>query len=238
MHYLDLKALERMDAEAFQQQHPYPWSNPAGLLTEEGYAALCEGLPRLEQFTEVFGKRRRYGQRSHDRLALEYSPTLELSPPWQAFMKELHGPEYRRFIARMIGTNAFKLRFHWHYTPASCSVSPHCDAREKLGSHIFYFNTEKDWRPEWGGQTVVLDDHGRFEASSAPAFEDFDSATESQAMGNYSLLFRRLENSWHGVREIDCPPGHYRKVFIVVIDESRPLKWLTKKFKDLFKRAA
>ncbi|SEQ70705.1 hypothetical protein SAMN04244573_02100 [Azotobacter beijerinckii] len=238
MRYLDFEALERMDAKAFQAQHPYPWTNPAGLLTEEGYAALREGLPVVEQFTEVVGKRRRYGQRSHDRLALEYSPTLSLSPPWQAFMKELSGPDYRQFIARMLGTRAFRLRFHWHYTPASCSVSPHCDAREKLGSHIFYFNTGDDWRPEWGGQTVVLDDKGRFDARSAPAFEDFDSATESQAMGNYSLLFCRRGNSWHGVREINCPPGSYRKVFIVVIDEDRPFKRLAKKFKGLFKRAA
>lgn len=238
MRYLDFEALERMDAKAFQHQHPYPWANPAGLLTAEGYAALRESLPAAEHFEKVFGKARRYGQQPHDRLALEYSPALELSPHWQAFMAELQGPHYQQFMTRMLGTRAFKLRFHWHYTPASCSVSPHCDAREKLGSHIFYFNTEDDWQSEWGGQTVVLDDHGRFDSKSAPAFEDFDSATESHAMGNYSLLFTRRGNSWHGVREISCPPGRYRKVFIVVINERRPLKQLSKAFKRLFKPAA
>lgn len=238
MRYLDLEALERMDAKAFQQQHPYPWTNPAGLLTEEGYAALRESLPAAEQFTAVFGKTRRYGQQSHDRLALEYSPELELSSHWRAFLNELTGPHYRQFMARMLGTRAFTLRFHWHYTPARCSVSPHCDAREKLGSHIFYFNTKDDWQSEWGGQTVVLDDGGRFDSKSAPAFEDFDSAIESHAMGNYSLLFSRRGNSWHGVREISCPPGYYRKVFIVIINERRPLKRLSRRLKDLFRRAA
>ncbi|MBB3103212.1 hypothetical protein [Azomonas macrocytogenes] len=238
MRYLDLAALEHMDTQAFQQQYPYPWVNPAGLLTEEGYAALRQSLPAIEQLTPVFGKPRRYGQRSHDRLALEYSPNVELSPHWQAFMAELTGSHYRQFISRMLGTRAFRLRFHWHYTPASCSVSPHCDAHEKLGSHIFYFNTEDDWQAAWGGQTIVLDDGGRFAAKSAPAFEDFDSATESQAIGNYSLLFSRRGNSWHGVREISCPPGHYRKVFIVVIDEYRPFKRFAKKLKGLFKPAA
>jgi len=40
MRYLDFDALERMNARAFQQRHPYPWANPAGLLTDEGFAAL------------------------------------------------------------------------------------------------------------------------------------------------------------------------------------------------------
>ncbi len=238
MRYLDLDALERMDALAFQRQQPYPWANPPGLLTEAGHAALCASLPAAEHFTPVFGKARRHGQQSHDRLALEYSPTLELSPHWRAFLEELQGPHYRRFMIRMLGTRAFRLRFHWHYTPAQCSVSPHCDAREKLGSHIFYLNTEEDWQAEWGGQTLVLDDGGRFDSRSAPAFEDFEEAIEARAMGNYSLLFRRRGNSWHGVREISCPAGYYRKVFIVVIDERRPLRQLSRGIRALFGRAA
>jgi hypothetical protein len=35
-------------------------------------------------------------------------------------------------------------------------------------------------------------------------------------LGNRSPLFARKEHSWHGVREIRCPEGHMRKVFIVV----------------------
>lgn len=233
MHYLDFAALERLDARAFQQQHPYPWANPAGLLTEEGYAALRSSLPAAERFAQVFGKPRRHGQRPHDRLALEYAPDLALSPHWQGFLGELQGPRYRQFMTRMLGTRAFGLRFHWHYTPARCSVSPHCDAREKLGSHIFYFNGEDDWQADWGGQTLILDDGGRFDSRSAPAFEDFDSTIESLAMGNRSLLFCRRGNSWHGVREISCPSGYYRKVFIVVIDRRRPLAQLSRRLKGL-----
>ena len=54
-------------------------------------------------------------------------------------------------------------------TTATCS--PHCDAVWKLGSHIFYFN--EDWNPGWGGETLVLDDGGRFSRRSAPDFDDF-----------------------------------------------------------------
>ncbi|OHV07736.1 hypothetical protein [Kushneria phosphatilytica] len=238
MSYLDFEALEKMDERAFLNRHPYPWANPAGLLTDEGFRALRESLPEAERFDRIFGKTRQHGQKPHDRLSLDYEPGMPLSPHWQAFMEELHGPEYRRFLARMLNTNHFTLKCHWHYTPASCSVSPHCDANWKLGSHIFYFNTEEDWRPEWGGQTVVLDDHGRFKTRSAPEFEEFDEEIESIAMGNQSFLFTRRGNSWHGVREITCPPEYYRKVMIVVIRDARPLKQFTKTVKNWFRRAA
>ena len=36
-----------------------------------------------------------------------------------------------------------------------------------------------------------------------------------------------------GVRRINCPEGYYRKVFIVVFEEHRPLKVAAKKFKRL-----
>ena len=119
----------------------------------------------------------------------------------------------------MFGTRLLQLNFHWHYTPNGCSVSPHCDAKRKLGSHIFYFNTTADWDPSWGGETLILDDRGRFPRNSAPRFEDFDVVIPGEALGNRSLLFARGDKSWHGVREIHCPAGAYRKVFIVVVND-------------------
>jgi hypothetical protein len=59
---------------------------------------------------------------------------------------------------------------NWHFAPAGFSLSPHVDAQRKLVSHIFYFNTEADWDPQWGGQTVVLDDQGRFSITDHPSF--------------------------------------------------------------------
>jgi hypothetical protein len=218
--YLDQSALNGLDPQAFRDRHPYPWCNFAGALREDAFHELHASLPPLTMFREVFGKARRYGQQSHDRYILEYEPGLALSPSWQAFIDELQGPVYQEWLARTMATGNFELRFHWHCTPASASVSPHCDAKHKLGSHIFYFNTEDDWDPAWGGETVILDDGGRFSPRSAPAFEDFVSVESSETLGNRSLLFVRNGNSWHGVRAIDCPPGALRKVFIVVIERA------------------
>lgn len=219
MKYLDFDRLAALDAAAFLNARPYPWVNPEGLLTDEGYERLRETLPPISMFTPMFGVKRSHGQQPHDRYALEYEDGLEIAEPWHAFVEELQSDAYMRFLERMFGRGRMQLNFHWHYTPNGCSVSPHCDATRKIGSHIFYFNTAQDWRPEWGGETVVLDDGGRFKTRSAPAFEDFDLAISGEALGNRSLLFKRQGNSWHGVREISCPEGAYRKVFIVVIND-------------------
>jgi hypothetical protein len=191
---------------------------------------LIETCPEVERFNPFFGVTRKHGQQSHDRFTLEYRDDLDIAPEWKQFVAELKSPEYMSFLLRLTGRRSLSLAFHWHFTPQGCSVSPHCDGQHKIGSHIFYLNTETDWKEEWGGQTVVLDDGGRFERRSAPKFEDFDRAIDAQTLGNYSFLFARQGNSWHGVRELRCPEGMYRKVFIVVIND--PWKTLRKRFLD------
>ena len=56
-------------------------------------------------------------------------------------------------------------------------------------------------------------------SDSNPRFEDFDRIETPQCLGNRSLIFLRRGTSWHGVREIRCPPDRLRKVFIVVIEQ-------------------
>ena len=223
MSYLDYDRLEALDGKAFRNQKPYPWINPEGALTDAAYLELRDNLPDVSLFDGYFGVSRAHGQQSHDRYVLEYRDGLDLPPPWQAFVDELRGPRYRDFLRRLFGVRSLYLNFHWHYTPNGASVSPHCDARHKLGSQIFYLNTEDDWNPAWGGETLILDDKGRFSRRSAPAFEDFDRVLPSQALGNRSLIFMQTGNSWHGVRPIQCPEGELRKVFIVVVNRAGPI---------------
>lgn len=218
--YLDAERLAAVDEEGFRRVYPQPWCNPAALLRPQSYTALLEALPPPELFEEVVGRKRAHGQDPHDRLALEYRRDLPIAAVWHEFVAELEGPEYRAFIRRMLGSRRFRLNYHWHYTPTGCSVSPHCDANHKLGSHIFYFNTPQDWRPEWGGQTMVLDAKGRFSRDSAPDFEELDVVHSAESMGNQSFLFTGGNKLWHGMRELRCPEGVYRKIFVVVINDA------------------
>jgi hypothetical protein len=209
--------LSGVDATTFRAAIPYPWLALDGLLKDQAHARLRAGLPPLALMQESFGRKRAHGQRPHDRYLLEYRPDLPVASEWHTLVAELESEPYRTWLARLLGTPRFRLGFHWHYTPAGCSVSPHCDARHKLGSHIFYFNSKADWDPTWGGETLILDDGGRLRRNSAPDFDVFDSAAGTPAFGNRSLIFRRRGNSWHGVRPLRCPEGWLRKVFIVVI---------------------
>ena len=224
MRYLDRSRLNTIDSAAFQAQQPYPWINPRGLLTPEGYHRLVAQLPVQEQFTPSFGRQRAHGQRSHDRFMLAYHDALPVAQEWKDFIAELRSSIYQDFLSRLLGTRAFELHFHWHYTPRGCSISPHCDAKHKLGSHIFYFNTEQDWDPSWGGQTLLLDDRGRFPRNSAPEIKEFDSVSASHAVGNSSLLFARNGSSWHAMRPLQCPEDRLRKVFIVVVSRFGPVE--------------
>jgi hypothetical protein len=217
LEFLDFERLESLSASGFQAQRPYPWVNPEGALSPEGFDALRASLPAVDRFQARFGVARKFDQRPHDRFGLEWTPGLELPPAWTSFIAELQGDRYRRWLCAMFDVDNLELGLHWHYTPRGCSVSPHCDSKHKLGSHIFYLNTKDDWQPGWGGETLVLDDGGRFERDSAPDFEDFDQVTASESIGNRSFLFHSLGTSWHGVREVACPDDHYRKVFIVLV---------------------
>lgn len=218
MQYLDAERLDAIDGRRFQLSTPYPWVTPEALLRPGAYQRLLETLPDVSQFTPMFNVTRKHGQRPHDRYGLEYHPGLDVAPCWHELVRELQGPTYTRFLQRVLARRFFSLRFHWHYTPNGCSISPHCDSKTKFGSHIFYFNTAADWDSAWGGQTVLLDDGGRLPPKSAPTFEAFDRVITAETLGNRSLLFARGAQSWHGMREIHCPDHAMRKVFIVVIN--------------------
>ena len=145
---------------------------------------------------------------------------MPLPQVWDNFIAELRGPEYLAFVGRMCGirnTRRLLPTFHWFYSWQGCAVSPHCDAQRKLATHIFYFNTDEDWDPAWGGQFLIMDDQGRLDRRSRPDFSELQVAAALQTRGNGSLLFQRTAHSWHGVRPLRSAPGQMRKIFICTI---------------------
>jgi hypothetical protein len=218
MQYLNLDRMRQIDPQTFRERRPFPWVNVQGLVNEDGFRRLCDTLPDLNAFRKHSGRTGGYG----DLYGLQYQPGLEVSQPWQDFIAELHGAEYGSFLRRLFGLSAgqrVELTMHWHFGPRGFSISPHIDARRKMGSHIFYLNTEADWDPRWGGQTLVLDDGGRLPPNARPDFSDLQQFAASEILGNQSFIFQRNEHSWHGVRPVECPPDSLRKVFIVVVNQ-------------------
>ncbi|MGO8698822.1 MAG: hypothetical protein ACLQVY_14000 [Limisphaerales bacterium] len=222
MNYLNLECINGVSASAFQLQRPYPWAQMQDTLTSAGWNKLRATLPEMAKFQQMVGVKRGYGQEPHNRGILHYREGLELAEPWKAFIAELHGQEYESFLRRMMGLapgNRIILTMEWYYAWQGCSVSPHCDARRKLATHIFFFATDEDWPREWGGDILILDDEGRRKAHSAPGFDDLKVAASLDLRKNGSLLFQRTEHSWHGVRPLRSPrPDVYRKLFIVTVN--------------------
>jgi hypothetical protein len=217
MKYLDIEKLRGLGTGEFMAVKPYPFYNEP-LLTQNGFADLLDNMPSLDMFDAIMGKDRRAGQAPHDRYSLEYTPNMPVPKPWQEFISELCSGAYRSEIERLLGARKVEFRFHWHYTPSGADVSPHCDARREHGSHLFYFNSSDNWDPSWGGSTLALDDGGRLDYNSAPAYDDFDDIIEFESIDNSSALMLRTDHSWHAVRPIECPDGKLRRVFIVVIN--------------------
>ena len=221
MEYLNREYIERISAESFQKQSPYPWTQIEGGLRPEGYERLRQTLPDISLFDRKVGVKRGYGQASHNRAILHYRPYVQLAQPWKEFVAEIQGGFYESFVRRMFALPAREpiiLTLEWYYAWSGCSVSPHCDAKRKLATHIFYFNAHADWPDEWGGKILIMDDEKRFKAHSAPSFDQLVTAAALDARGNRSLLFQRTEHSWHGVRPLECPPESLRKLFIVTVN--------------------
>jgi len=232
--YLDHQKLDGLDSGNFRRRTPYPWLNPEGLIRDAAYRKLLDNLPDIALFEKRFGYSRDYGQKGHDRYTLEYDSHLNIAPCWHEFIQELRGSHYRGFLRKLYGFRPMKLSFHWHYTPHGCAVNPHCDSKVKIGSHIFYLNTDKDWKTEWGGQTLILDDHGQIDSKSAPEFDIFKAPIPANSIGNHSLLFKRTPHSWHGVKAVNCPEDRLRKVFIVAYRRVRPFRFA----QNLFRKSA
>jgi hypothetical protein len=154
-------------------------------------------------------------------------PDLVLSPAWRDFIDDVKSSEYQEEIMRIFNTRNTSFFYWWQIARTGCAVSPHCDSANKIGSHLFYFNTESDWKDEWGGRTLILDDEKKMNEASAPEIENFKKVQAPEILGNKNLLFGRTPHSWHAVAPLTSPPEAARKIFTVIINR-RP---------DLLKRS-
>ena len=173
-------------------------------------------------------KPRKHGQRPHLRKFMCYSPwpdspyfdqykiqRYQLSETWDYFVDKIFSSkEYSDWLKETleIPGNNFKYRFDWHVTQDGQDVSPHVDSAGKLGSHLIYFMPE-GWNDSCGGQTVFY--KGKLVENLNPEFSDFKEHVSYSNVGNTSLLFKNVEEGWHGVTEVNSDLN--RQIFNVVI---------------------
>lgn len=221
MKYLNFDILHKIDARRYQHNKPFPFIDVPNALHEDAYKLLVQSTPDVSLFEKQFGIERSHGQKFHDKYFLLYSDTVPLSPAWKEFVAELFSDEYQDFIAAMFNVrkDSYDIVLSWHYMPRGTCITPHCDTKKKIGSQLFYLNTTDTWNPEWGGQTLALDDNGEKNPMSGPQISEFSGIFKSKSIDNNSFIFTRTEHSWHAVEEIKCPENELRKMFSFVANK-------------------
>jgi hypothetical protein len=229
----DLECLEVLKVRRDLPENSFFWAEILRFFPDNFFNLLCEDYPHISLFDKHVGIPRGL-QRPHDRyyLSLNSGPysvkrnifhakgvakKRHLSKSWIYFIDKLESQEYRDFVSDLFQAENFTLRFAWHMGFAGAEISPHVDATNKLGTHIFYFNPEGQWDPSWGGNTVLLGDLQK--DIENPEFSDFGCSWNASNIGNTSLIWRNTPLAWHGVRPLAAPVGCFRKIFTVVINE-------------------
>ncbi|MGF1588781.1 MAG: 2OG-Fe(II) oxygenase [Pleurocapsa sp.] len=230
--FINYELLKSFEAKSFIYNQPFPWYNFKQFLTLEGFQQLLQDFPSLELFEKHQGLERVYGQRPHDRYYLAYQTSIyrqvehqdrgiindqDLPTSWQMFVHELETSRiYQNFIKSLFEVADFQIRYAWHIGVTNSEVSPHTDAEQKIGTHIFYFNTSDDWETTWSGSTLVLGN--KLKDVMNPDFSDFTTAIPTQFTDNHSFLFKNTPDAWHGVKPLSCPKDKYRRLFNVIFE--------------------
>jgi hypothetical protein len=186
--------LARIDGQRLQRQ-PYGWAFVDNLFSPVAARRLVKTFPRDNYKTVKGGDNEKdwdYEARSLVHMgAAAPSHPKGLSRAWKQLAAELVSPAYRASVSRLTGLDLTKSPIEvnvFYYGPGSW-LGPHVDLKDKIATHIFYFNEE--WNEEDGGCLAIL--RSRDMADSA--------ALVSPIVGNSAVLVRS-ENSWHGVSRV------------------------------------
>jgi SM-20-related protein len=186
--------LARIDGQRLQRQ-PYGWAFVDNLFSPVAARTLVKTFPRDNYKTVKGGDNEKdwdYEARSLIHMgAAAPSHPKGLSRAWKQLAAELISPAYRASMSRLTGLDLTKSPIEvnvFYYGPGSW-LGPHVDLKDKIATHIFYFNQE--WNEEDGGCLAIL--RSQDMADSA--------ALVSPIAGNSAVLVRS-ENSWHGVSQV------------------------------------
>ncbi len=220
--------LEDFDVGAFNRAAPFPFKSYTSMVEPAAFEELNNNFPAIDLFRYVVGTDRGT-QMPHTRhmIFLDaplfgrkfnrrgwYTDAARLPPVWQSFVEEIRASEaYRKFVCRLFGVKKFAIRFEWHLLARDTYICPHLDASWRIGDHLFYFHDKMEWRNEWGGNLELLAPPPS--ALKNPGFEDFSQRVSVSPNGIQGVLIKNSPIAWHGVSNITCPEGMFRRVFLV-----------------------
>lgn len=185
---------ERFTPELLASE-PYRWAFVGELFSSADAADLVNTFPR-DHFKTVKGydgeKGYEYEARSLVMMGANVASRPEfLSRSWRRLADDLVSADYRNAMSRLTGLDLSELPLEinvFHYG-RSAWLGPHVDLRDKLVTHVLYFN--EAWDERDGGCLTIL------------RSSDMDDREKVilPLIGNSAVLVRS-ENSWHAVSRV------------------------------------
>ncbi|MCU1349544.1 MAG: oxidoreductase [Acidobacteria bacterium] len=185
---IDLNRISQQQLET----EPYRWAVVDGLFSTRDAAELAATFPR-DHFKRLadYGGEKDFEYEARALIGMgEHSVSRreELSRAWQALANDFLSPAYRTALSSLTGIDlsASPLEVNVFHYPPGGSLGAHPDLRDKIVTHVLYFN--ESWNDEDGGCLTIL--------RSADAGDVV--RTVSPVVGNSAILVRS-DNSWHAV---------------------------------------
>jgi SM-20-related protein len=177
------------------ETEPYRWAAVDRLFSPEDGAALAatypeDGFKRLamydgqKEFDYEIRCLIRMGKRS-------VSGPGRLSAAWRGLAHDFLSPDYRAAMSSLTGFDLGNAPLEvnvFHYPPGG-SHGAHPDHRDKIVSHVLYFN--ESWNDRDGGCLTILN-------SSDPR----DVARQVSPLVGNSAVLVRSDDSWHAVSQV------------------------------------
>jgi SM-20-related protein len=188
-----------IDLNRISQQHletePYEWAVIDGLFSSLDAADLAATFPR-DHFKRLsdYGGEKDFEYEARALIGMgeqSISRPEELSGSWRALANDFLSPDYRTALSSLIGVDLSTAPLEvnvFHYPPGG-SLGAHPDLRDKIVTHILYFN--QTWNDEDGGCLTIL---------SSPDPADI-VRTVSPVAGNSAVVVRS-DDSWHTVSSV------------------------------------
>ncbi|HSY51821.1 MAG TPA: 2OG-Fe(II) oxygenase [Thermoanaerobaculia bacterium] len=177
------------------ETEPYRWAAIDKLFSPEDAAALAATFPRdhFKRLAQYDGQKDfEYEIRCLIRMGeLSTSRAGYLSGAWRALANELLSRAYRTAMASMTGIDLSIAPLEvnvFHYPPGG-SHGAHPDHRDKIVTHVIYFN--ESWNDDDGGCLTIL---------RSSDLRDV-ARTVSPLVGNSAVLVRS-DDSWHAVSHV------------------------------------
>jgi len=185
----------RRISESTLQTKPYRWAEVDQLFSPEDAHALATTFPR-DRFKRVAAydgqKSFDYQVRSLIRMGeRSIAGRRTLSSAWRALANDLLSPAYRAAVSSLTGLDLSSAPVEvnvFSYSPGGWQ-GPHPDHRDKIVTHVLYFN--ESWNEEDGGCLQIL-------RSTDPR----DVAAQVSPVLRNSVFLVRSDDSWHAVSAV------------------------------------